>query len=190
TGASVETIEAGAPLVTGLWYSITLTFDGTGRTVRLVQRALPGSYNSRLAFRDPSGAFDARSDAQFTAELPATVGIPLTLAAWSQIRLGSGREVAAAFFNGKLDRPRIASRAVAMEDAVAMVHNPTLVGDVLAAWDFGLNITSQGIRDFATISDLTPNRRHGELINMPMRGATGHNWDSTEHCYQHAPGQY
>ena len=190
TGASVETIEAGAPLVTGLWYSITLTFDGTGRTVRLVQRALPGSYNSRLAFRDPSGAFDARSDAQFTAELPATVGIPLTLAAWSQIRLGSGREVAAAFFNGKLDRPRIASRAVAMEDAVAMVHNPTLVGDVLAAWDFGLNITSQGIRDFATIYDVTTNRRHGELINMPMRGATGHNWDSTEHCYRHAPGQY
>ena len=61
---------------------------------------------------------------------------------------------------------------------------------MLAAWDFHFNITSKGIREFATIYDVTTSRLHGELINMPMRAVTGHNWDGSEYCYRHAADQY
>ena len=60
-----------------------------------------------------------------------------------------------------------------MEEAVAMVHSPTQIRDVLAAWDFDVNITAKGIREFSKIHDVTTSRLHGELVNMPMRAVTG-----------------
>jgi N,N-dimethylformamidase len=56
--------------------------------------------------------------------------------------------------------------------------------DVVAAWDFSADIT--GIR----VTDLSQNRLHGEIVNLPVRGMTGWNWNGEEMSWRHAPEQY
>ena len=59
-----------------------------------------------------------------------------------------------------------------------------LASDVLGAWDFGSNITTDGFLDKST------NDLKGILFNLPTRGVTGHNWDGSEHNWRYAPEQY
>ena len=91
------------------------------------------------------------------------------------------------FFNGKIDRPRLAKRAlssVEMDQLCAYDIPQSLADDVLGAWDFGSDISSD------LISDRSNNDLRGALFNLPTRGVTGHNWDGGEHNWQHAAEQY
>ena len=91
------------------------------------------------------------------------------------------------FFNGKIDRPRLAKRALSsaeMELLCAYEVPAGLASDVLGAWDFGSNITTDGFLDKST------NDLKGILFNLPTRGVTGHNWDGSEHNWRYAPEQY
>jgi N,N-dimethylformamidase len=79
-------------------------------------------------------------------------------------------------FNGKIDAPRLFGRPIDawhVEDAA----------DPLARWDFSRDIPTSRVTD--VVGDL-----HGETVNRPMRGATGHDWDGTEIAWPRAPQQY
>jgi len=71
------------------------------------------------------------------------------------------------FYNGKIDAPRIFSGA-----------------ELIAGWDFSAEISSR------RVCDVSGNGLDGRTVNMPMRGATGHNWDGSETAWRHAPAQY
>ena len=47
-------------------------------------------------------------------------------------------------------------------------------------------------KDFSSdiITDVSPNKLHGTLVNMPARGVTGHNWTGKETDYRNAPKEY
>lgn len=66
-----------------------------------------------------------------------------------------------------------------------LIEQPSLRRDaeLRAQWDFSTNIDQQTILD--TISG-----RAGELVNVPMRGMRGSNWDGSEFNWRHAPEQY
>ena len=76
-------------------------------------------------------------------------------------------------YNGKIDAPRLFGRAIDAWD----VHD---AADPLARWDFSRDIPTSRVTDVA--GDL-----HGETVNRPMRGATGHDWDGTEIAWPRAP---
>lgn len=38
--------------------------------------------------------------------------------------------------------------------------------------------------------DISGNDRHGQLVNMPTRAMTGHNWNGDIEVFQHAPAEY
>ena len=38
--------------------------------------------------------------------------------------------------------------------------------------------------------DISPNRLHGELVNLPIRAVRGSNWTGDEMNYRYAPEQY
>ena len=40
------------------------------------------------------------------------------------------------------------------------------------------------------IIDISPNRAHGRLINLPIRAVRGSNWTGDELDFNHAPDQY
>jgi N,N-dimethylformamidase len=99
----------------------------------------------------------------------------------------SGREIGVALFNGKIDSPRIAKRALTrteMEQAIRSRPPGDAAPDVVAAWDFSLGIPSQQILDVA------PNRLHGRLINLPTRAMKGAAWTGAERDWTRAPHHY
>lgn len=66
-------------------------------------------------------------------------------------------------FDGKIDSPRI---------------------DGVAAWDFSIGI--QTLR----VNDTGHRQLHGDLVNMPMRAVTGHNWTGREVDFRLVPEEY
>ena len=51
-------------------------------------------------------------------------------------------------------------------------------------WDFSKGISG------TCATDMSPNRLHGDIVNLPTRGMRGHNWTGREHSWQHAPEEY
>ncbi|MDP6567182.1 MAG: N,N-dimethylformamidase, partial [Alphaproteobacteria bacterium] len=111
---------------------------------------------------------------------PGAVDAPFLFAAWHDDPMGG-------HFNGRIDRPRLASRMLTNEEMAALeaAAIPGHLADaVVGAWDFSQHISDQ------RIADLSANQLHGRLVNLPTRAVTGHNWTGEEHCWRHAPDQY
>jgi N,N-dimethylformamidase len=71
------------------------------------------------------------------------------------------------FYNGKIEGVRIATSS-----------------GTVASWDFSADLSSRHVRD------VSGNGLHGRTVNMPMRGATGHNFTGREVDWRHAPDEY
>ena len=184
-----EVVLAGG-LTATVWYLASVSFDAESMTVRLATRAIRGSYSSRILYTEPGGRNENQTTATLQRGLPDTAGIPTFLAARNRITLAGGRHVPTAHFNGKLDRPRIAGRALTDEEITRGVLDPNSVPGMLAAWAFENNLTSVGVKDITRVWDVTVNRVHGTTHNMPVRAMTGFNWDGTEYSFRHAVDQY
>ena len=90
-------------------------------------------------------------------------------------------------FNGKIDRPRLYRRAIApdaMRSLVEALHPDANDPDLLAAWDFSQEIGGD------RIVDLSAHRRDGVLKQLPMRAATGANWNGSSMSWTETPSQY
>jgi N,N-dimethylformamidase len=74
-------------------------------------------------------------------------------------------------FNGKIEAPEIRS-------------GPDPDAEVIAAWDFSRNISSN------LILDTGPLGLNGRLLNFPARGMTGVHWDGSEMNWAHKPEHY
>jgi N,N-dimethylformamidase len=90
-------------------------------------------------------------------------------------------------FNGKIDRPTLARRALATAELVAAASAPSTAvapEDALGLWDFAADIATD------RVTDRSPNHLHGRTVNAPKRAVTGHNWDGSEMDWRRAPHQY
>ncbi|HWU65265.1 MAG TPA: N,N-dimethylformamidase beta subunit family domain-containing protein [Ensifer sp.] len=90
-------------------------------------------------------------------------------------------------FNGKIDRPRLYGKCISGAEMRRLVEalqpspsDPLLIG----AWDF-----SRGI-DTDDLYDLSAYNLTGRVHRLPMRAATGANWDGSKHSWTEAPHQY
>lgn len=79
------------------------------------------------------------------------------------------RPVVACAYNGKIEAPTIRAGAAAAP---------------IAAWDFSREIAR------ARAIDTGPQGIHLTLVNTPMRGATGSNWDGSVESWMQDPSQY
>ncbi len=173
----VVTVATGKPLLAHEWYFVAGTFDAVSKTVTLVQQPL----------HTHVGCDDAAVKKQVlkTTRIPAHDD-PLLIGA-RYLRRDKGRTVATDHYNGKIDSPRIAARALTQAEMEILKHAPArgeLAQAVVAAWDFGLDIPSQ------QVTDISANRLHGRVVNLPARGMTGWNWSGEEMNWRHAPAEY
>jgi N,N-dimethylformamidase len=163
-----------SPLRDGSWYFVAASLDAATGEVLLVQDPLPAWP------LDPSRAtLGTRGE---TRPLRATDG-PLLIAALPDDTTGRPT----AHFNGKIDRPRLFSRALSASelDALREGASPLGFGDALvAAWDFSREIGT------SRIVDTGPHGLHGIAVNLPARAMTGANWTGDEGNFTHAPEQY
>ena len=167
----------GQPFVAREWYLVSATYHAASGEVRLRQQLLD-SYA-----RDTSSG-----ETRHTSEETAVVGCdaPLLIAAASR-EDARGKPIGEMIFNGRIERPVVASRALQDSEIEALRSDavpPALRADVCAAWDFARSIETD------EIIDISPNRAHGQLINLPIRAVRGSTWTGDELDFGHAPDQY
>ncbi|BBK31601.1 N,N-dimethylformamidase [Stella humosa] len=169
-------VRSTKPVLEREWVFVAASYD-EGGALLLEQASL-----------DPQAGRDCScsNGASAPGGLAWPAATPLTLAArWTG--WDGDRPVAAAHFNGKIDRPRLYGAALSgdqlralCEAVVPRAGDPLLVG----AWDLSRGIGSD------LVCDRAANRLDGRLYNLPARGVTGANWDGTVMSWQAMPEQY
>ena len=167
--AAVAAIRTGRALRAREWYFVAAAFDAGASKVRLYQLPLSNwpSDGSSATMEGPGSVQETRRDSG-----------PLLMAATGEGGEHTGRFAAQGLFNGKIDAPRIFSRALKEEEIMRLKRgvspSDVAASDLVAAWDFAAAASS------ARVIDKGPNALHGIAINMPARAVTGHNWTATE----------
>ena len=101
-------------------------------------------------------------------------------------------------YNGKIDSPRICSRALSRAEIETMKlgaqpglterrnSGPTgpLSEAIVAAWNFSDGINTVIAKDHG------PYRFDAQLVNCPTRALTGYNWSGQNFDWKHAPQEY
>jgi N,N-dimethylformamidase len=161
-------VKTRVPLEKRRWYRVWATWDAAAGTLVAGQVALD--------LGRPVGA-PVLSEA---AAVPPGSALPPKRMQWHLAALGS--LPATGHFNGKIEAPTIAQRAIATDEAARGVA--TGAAGLVARWDFG-----QGF-DTLVATDTGPNGLHGRLVNLPARAMTGSTWTGREMCFRHAPAEY
>ncbi|MEX0809437.1 MAG: N,N-dimethylformamidase beta subunit family domain-containing protein [Dongiaceae bacterium] len=163
-------ISTGVPVLKHNWTFVSARFDAASGTATVSQQPL-------AAF---AGGLGAGSVEEIMSIRPAGGG-DFLLAAWN----GAGK-AAAGHYDGCIDTPRVASRALeefeceTLHDRVPL----SLAGDIVAAWDFSRDIPT------AKVSDISVHRRHGRIVNLPTRAQKGWRWNDTEYDWKKQPSHY
>jgi len=166
---AVTILSSGARLVPREWYRVTASYDAEHGTVRITQTPL----EKKSVFESVASASSEAGSSAF--QMPA---VPLLFAAWN-IETQARRLATGGHFNGKLEAPRLAARAL---DEESMARLP--IESSLASWDFSRDIDNE------TVTDLSPNQLHARTLNLPTRAVTGHNWSGEELRWCDRPDQY
>ncbi|HEY4162204.1 MAG TPA: N,N-dimethylformamidase beta subunit family domain-containing protein, partial [Dongiaceae bacterium] len=166
-----------AALIDRNWYLVSVAVDAAAGLLTLRQNA--------LHHRGPGKAVT-----EVTVPLDSTIGSlmrigegvggPFRIAAWS------AGEIASAHYNGKIDSPAVAARALTADEVEQLGRGGAKanVGALLAAWDFSRDIS--GI----TIEDVSGSGHHGRIVNLPARAMKGWNWNGSEYDWTKKPEHY
>jgi len=171
-----QRFSTGIPLRPAAWHFSAVVYDEQNSSVTLYQQPLSMWLNEDSSVRVERMAGVSSSGAN---ESPFVIA-----ASWSH---DAGKGAVSNYFNGKIDRPRLFSRALtdAEIQVLRYTESPSQFSDSLvAAWDFGRDFSS------AIVTDISGNALHGRTVNMPARAVTGHNWTGDEPAYRRVPEQY
>jgi N,N-dimethylformamidase len=159
-------LRTGVPLEPRSWYCAVGAYDAAERTLSLHQIPLWAGAPVHVRSEAPPGA-DARAP-----------GEPLLMGALPGPR---------AHFNGKLEAPAVAARALSDAEARSLAAGsvpPDWPAVVAGQWDFSAGIPS------AHVQDVSGHGRHGETVNNPARGVTGRTWTGADLDFRRVPEQY
>ncbi|MFC7737747.1 N,N-dimethylformamidase beta subunit family domain-containing protein [Roseomonas sp. GCM10028921] len=175
-GGRVWSVTAPRPVIEREWIFVTAGLDAAAGRITVAQESLDPQ-----AGRDTGGT--AAAEAPRDPAWPA--GTALVVAAHA-LEPGTAPRTAG-HFDGKIDRPRLLSAAPDPARLRAIAENLTphpADPDLIAAWDFSRGMATD------TVRDLSANRLDGALRHMPMRAATGANWDGRTVQWTEAPELY
>ena len=182
-GREQQQLHTGVSLRERSWYEVAASF---GDDLWVGQRPLASYARDHTAGDATTACSVGRID------LPGPEGSPMSfrIAAWtadSTVLDNFGRPVAAAHFNGKIEAPMVASRALSAAERVAFrsgefegLERQALLGH----WDFSRNMSS------TEVVDVSGKGHHGYTVNLPTRAMKGVQWDGSEYNFAHAPAHY
>jgi hypothetical protein len=152
-GTDVQVVRSAFTPAKRRWFNIDLTVTGAKLEAVLAAK----SQVTEPAAKPSVLSVELRGQIKFASRTP------LLLAASRQVTAQDQTQhiVPTNKFNGRLDSLELRTTGVVTER-------------VLAKYDFGVGISSD------SIFDLSPSKRHGELINAPSRAMKGHDWDGSE----------
>jgi N,N-dimethylformamidase len=169
--------QTGRPLSVSKWYFVAATYDAASGEITLYQKPI-------MAWPLDDSSVVAKMSIGIQVIEPNE--LPLLIAAhW--LKKEASPSDTGRHFNGKIDAPRLFSRALSPSEIDALQHDcaPGNFGDSLvAAWDFSKDISSK------KVTDISSHALHGTTLNMPARAVTGHNWKNIETSFTVAPDEY
>jgi N,N-dimethylformamidase len=175
-------VSSGTRLLSRKWHFVAASYDGATGAVRL--------YQELVADKTMTSVAPVAKSAVLAGGFRAGPG-PFLFASWHEGggdgTAFAGRPLTGGHFNGKIDRPRLANRALDRAEMALLCADAVAAGlenALVASWDFSRDMTTDAIRD------VSPNRLDGVTVNLPARAMTGHNWDGTEMNWRNAPSQY
>ena len=180
TGQRVE-LTSGVPLLARRWYQLSGCYDAPTGLLTIAQTPLP----DRSFHAEPEIHREMRCRLD-----PTAAHREFLFAAWhvGAADRSAGEPLVGGHFNGKLERPRLAQRALAPAELTELVGagpvRAALASDVVASWDFAIEIPSEDLKDTSA------NALHGRVVNLPARAMTGHNWTGEHMDWTRAPEQY
>jgi N,N-dimethylformamidase len=169
-------VTTATPLTARRWYHVAASVDLEAGTVTLRQTPLADHAPSR------------EQPVAVTAAIAATPAPPgdFFLGA-ARLAVEDGRLRTTWHFNGRIEAPTLARRALAPAElqAAATARRTTVSAeDALGLWDLAADIATD------RVSDRSPNHLHGRTVNAPKRAVTGQAWDGREMDWRRAPEQY
>ena len=184
---NIEKVSTTKKLAERCWFLIGASFDALTGTVTVFQKPVVDSFNGRFSLCYDLEAMTDRVTAVVKGKPQADNDVPFIMAGYVEGKTAK-RTIVKGIYNGKIDRPRVADRALSEQEMTQCVEAP--FDDLVAAWDFAANIGRKGIAETSKIVDLSKNKLHGKAVNLPARAMTGYNWTGDEHHFVHAPEQY
>lgn len=182
----VEQLSTGKPLQERCWYFVAATWDAGSGQIRLYQEPMVGPANGRFASKFGLDETTAVMERGASLRPTSAEGIPFVIAG-AAARAGS--DLVQHHFNGKIDRPRVATRPLTRGEMALWVETPS-DPHLAAAWDVAASIGPAGVQSPRIILDRSPNALHGITVNLPTRGVTGYNWSGREFHFVRTPEQY
>ena len=176
-GRRTEVIGTGLELLSREWCFIAASYDGDSGQVTVVQ-TLCNDY--------PAIETDAEVRRRARVRPRLNNPAPFSMAAGFR-RTRGARTVFGDHYNGKIDRPRLASRVLDGAEMTAFrAHEPATRRDatIVGWWDLGRDMAS------TAITDLSTNRLDGYTVHLPTRAMTGHNWSGSCLRAHDAPEEY
>jgi len=175
TAGASTMVSAAEPLRQKVWQFVAARFEGQSGAMSLTQMQVRA-----LAPHHPAPA-RALSQAVHAGAGGFAGPCKLLIAALHE---GASDEVVG-HFNGKIDSPRIFARSLSDAELAALGSDaPPSSDGLIAAWDFGA--TPYGLE----VPDRSGNGLAATVVNNPMRGVTGRNWDSDVGDYLTDPDRY
>ena len=172
--AKAVSITTGQALTREVWYAVTGSYDAVTGELTVGQQPLhihpgaQGAATNRIAA--------APGLAQNAVTAPVMLGA----------QAASDRP-ARHHFNGRIDSPCLFSRPLEMAEAQDLLdidsQHPCNI-DLVAVWDFSIEISSD------QFFDVSVNRLHGQLFNLPTRGVAGRKWNGEEYNWANLPSHY
>jgi len=173
-GVGGSLVTTGKPLIAERWYMVSGGYDADKGELSVEQRPL-----HPYPRVDDSG-FDSLSATPGLAQ--EVVAAPLMIGAQSAPDCPSTNH-----FNGRIDSPSLWSESPDPANLLELLDADPLdpsYGDLVAAWDFAIGIQTD------RIYDVSPNRLHGCLVNLPTRGVAGRKWTGEEHNWAKRTDHY
>ena len=168
-GDHFEEVSTALPLFSERWYLVSGSYDAVNGNMTVAQQPL-----KRYPVVDDALKVSRTVD---VGMIIADVDAPFMIAARP-----STEKPAKEHFNGRIEAPRVFSRPLSVED-METIAGAEFDG-LVAAWDFSIGISTE------RITDISDNRLHGHLVNLPTRAVCGHAWNGDEHCWQNTPQHY
>jgi len=177
-GTVQKKIGTGIALKAARWYFVAGAYDAATGSVYLRQELV-----SPYALEQPRASVERSVD---LGELGGTDS-PVLIGGGFGETDETGKVFVRALYDGKIENPRVFDRALdrcEIENLKLGALPQDLPEGLVAAWDFGTDVSS------VTIKDKSRNGLHGKVINAPTRAVTGHNWTGEEVDFRRVPEQY
>ena len=171
-------LQSGKVILPNEWYFVSASYDSKTRVATLKQEPLHnhvGVNDKAVVRKKPT-----------SLPLLRIKNVPLTIGALHQSCDGQ-RSVCKQHFNGKIDSPAMCSSPLSDVESETLKRTGqdlTKLDSLIARWDF-----SNDIMGLSTI-DLSANKAHGTVVNMPTRAMTGWNWTGDDIRWENCPEQY